>query len=143
MGEARDLGERWFDAIEREASADELAGLLADDVDFFTPVGPVASAAEAAGYIHVFITAFPDARFNIRTWIEDGSMAVAEGNYTGTHTGEMAAPQGTIPPTGRTIDIPYATVFEARDGRIAAHRAYWDNATFMTQLGLMPAPGAG
>ena len=28
MGEARDLGERWFDAIEREASADELAGLL-------------------------------------------------------------------------------------------------------------------
>jgi steroid delta-isomerase-like uncharacterized protein len=143
MGEARDVGQAWFDAIERGDSADQLAALLARDVDFLTPVGPISSAEEAAGYIHVFIDAFPDAKFNVTNWIEDGQMAVAEGRYTGTHTGDMAAPQGTIPATGRSIDVPYARVFQVKDGKLTGHRAYWDNATFMTQLGLMPGPDAG
>ena len=48
---------------------------------------------------------------------------------------------GEVPPTGRSIDLPFTTVFQARDGKLTAHRAYWDNVGFMAQLGLMPGPG--
>jgi hypothetical protein len=31
-------------------------------------------------------------------------------------------------------------IFQARDGKFVSHRIYWDNATFLAQLGLMPEP---
>jgi predicted ester cyclase len=84
--------------------------------------------------------ALPDAAFEIDRWVEEDDAAVAVGRYTGTHTGPLVGPMGEIPATGRAVDVPFATMFEARDGQISAHRAYWDNATFMMQLGLMPRP---
>jgi hypothetical protein len=30
-----------------------------------------------------------------------------------------------------------------REGKIVEHRVYFDQVEFLTQLGLMPAPGAG
>jgi predicted ester cyclase len=74
--------------------------------------------------------------------VEDGERAAVEGTFTGTHTGTLAAPQGEIPATGRTIELPYVDVFEARAGRIAAHRVYYDQMVMLSQLGLAPAPAA-
>jgi hypothetical protein len=33
-------------------------------------------------------------------------------------------------------------VYVVQDGRFTEHRGYWDNVTFMTQLGLMPEPAS-
>lgn len=140
MGEARELGERWFETV-KTGDADAVLALVTDDIDFLTAGTPLSGAEQIAGFTSGYSTAFPDMDFVIRRWIEDGDAAVAEGSFTGTHTGPMQSPMGEIPPTGRSIDLPFTTVFEARDGRLSAHRAYWDNAAFMTQLGLMPAPG--
>ena len=70
MGQARDLGERWFQTV-RGGDADAIAAMLTDDVDFYTPVGVISSPQEAAGYLQGFAVALPDAQFNIRQWIEE------------------------------------------------------------------------
>ena len=140
MGEARELGERWFATV-RGGDAEAIATLLTDDVDFATPVAPVAGPREAAEFVAHYSTWFPDAEFRVDRWIEEGETAVAEGHYTGTHTGTLAGPMGEVPATGKSVDVPFTTVIQARSGRIAAHRAYWDNMSFVMQLGLMPPPG--
>ena len=52
-------------------------------------------------------------------------------------TGPLQTPAGTIPATGKTLQLRFAEVFEMRDGKIKTTRAYWDTATLMRQLGLM------
>jgi steroid delta-isomerase-like uncharacterized protein len=141
MGEAREVGMRWFDAIsggDREA----VRALLADDVEFYSPGTPARSADEIAEAMSGFAEAIPDARFDIGGWHESGETAIAEGVYRGVNSGPLRMPQGEIPATGREVAVPFATVFRARDGRLTVHRAYWDNATFMEQLGLSGAPTA-
>jgi predicted ester cyclase len=114
---------------------------LTEDCDFLSPGGPLNGAKEAAAFAGVFMTAFPDARFEFQAWVESGDTAAAEGKYWGTHTGTLASPQGDIAATGKSVTIPFAAVTKVRDGRVSYHHAYWDNAAFMMQLGLMPSPG--
>ena len=140
MGEAAQLGQRWFDTV-RTGDVGDIEALLSEDCDFYSPGGPVSGPQEAARYVGAFAAAVPDAEFEVNRWIEEGDLAVAEGVYRGTHTGPLVGPQGEIPPTGRHLEVPFTTVFRASGGRISVHRAYWDNATFMAQLGLIPDPG--
>jgi steroid delta-isomerase-like uncharacterized protein len=87
-----------------------------------------------------FATAAPDNHLEARHTWEDGDTVIVEGVYTGTHTGPLAGPGGVIPATGRSFSLPYVDIFQAVDGKFVSHRIYWDNATFLAQLGLMPAP---
>ena len=75
----------------------------------------------------------------LHTW-EDGDTVLVEGVYTGTQTGDLVGPGGTIPATGRSFRLPYLDIFQARDGKFVSHRIYWDNLALLTQLGVVPAP---
>ena len=55
-----------------------------------------------------------------------------------TANGSPAAKPRRIPASGRSFSLPFVDLFQARDGKIVAHRIYWDNATLMAQLGAMP-----
>jgi steroid delta-isomerase-like uncharacterized protein len=136
MGEAREVGQHWFDAISTgdRATAREL---LADDVDFYGPGADAKSADEVADLMTGYAVAIPHAEFDVTAWHEAGDVAIAEGTYRGTHDGPFRTPQGEVPPTGREVAVPFVTGFEARGGKLAVHRAYWDNATFMGHLGLL------
>jgi len=140
MGEARELGERWFATVKTGDGAAVLA-FVAHDIDFLAAGAPLSGSEQVAGFVGGYKAAFPDMDFVLRGWVEEGDTAVAEGSFTGTHTGPLQSPMGEVPPTGRSIDLPFTTVFQARDGKLTAHRAYWDNVGFMAQLGLMPGPG--
>jgi ketosteroid isomerase-like protein len=83
--------------------------------------------------------ALPDARLNLVSALAAGETVAVEGRFTGTFTAPLATPQGEVPPTGRTIDVPYADFFTVRDGRIIAHRVYYDQVQLGMALGLMPA----
>ena len=141
MSEARDVGERWFETVTRGDPA-AIEALLAPSCDFAAPGAALSNASEAARYVAAFADAFPDAAFTIGRWIEAGATAVAEGRYVGTHTGDLATPRGAIPPTRRSVEVPFAAILEAAGGVLSMHRAYWDNVSFFGQLGLMPGPGA-
>ena len=68
--------------------------------------------------------------------------AVVEFVGRGTNTGPLATPQGEIPATGRAIEIPFCDVHRIEDGKITNGRSYFDMATMMRQLGLLPKAAA-
>ncbi|MDR7166963.1 steroid delta-isomerase-like uncharacterized protein [Nocardia kruczakiae] len=115
------------------------ASPFSDDVACEFPSGPLAGIGELRGMIQTFITAFPDLTITVRNIWHDGDGAVAEVSFSGTHTGPLATPQGEVPPTGRAVRFPLVDTFAVKDGKVVEHRGYWDNAAFLTQLGLLPA----
>jgi steroid delta-isomerase-like uncharacterized protein len=133
--------ERFYEAFNR-GDFDAATEVFAPDLETTDPaLGTVHSVEPWRAYGEAFKRALPDARFNLRSALESGETVAVEGTFTGTFTAPLTSPQGEVPPTGRTIDVPYADFFTVRGGRIVAHRVYYDQVQLGTQLGLMPAPG--
>jgi predicted ester cyclase len=68
-----------------------------------------------------------------------GDAAAVEGTFSGTHTGPLATPQGTIPATGRRVSISYCIVGRSRDGKLASGHNHFDLLGILAQLGVVPA----
>lgn len=62
--------------------------------------------------------------------------AAIQGRIVATHTGPLALPSGTVPPSGRTLDLRFALLVEARDGQIVRDDLYFDRLDLSEQLGL-------
>lgn len=59
------------------------------------------------------------------------------GIMEGTFTKPMLTPDGkTIPPTGKAFKLPMCTVGHWTDGVMDEEYLFWDNMTYMKQLGL-------
>ena len=68
-----------------------------------------------------------------------GEWTAVTGVLTGTFTKPMPVGGGTsIPPTGKAFSIPMATIGRWRDGVMVEEFLFWDNQTYMTQIGLAP-----
>jgi steroid delta-isomerase-like uncharacterized protein len=80
--------------------------------------------------------AFPDSKgsFEGAHVASDGSVTL-ELTWRGTHKGNLQMPTGTIPPTGKRIEIRACAVVEISGDRAKAQRHYFDIATMMRQLG--------
>jgi steroid delta-isomerase-like uncharacterized protein len=81
--------------------------------------------------------AFPDVNGEITNAFGSGDQAVLQIVWSGTHTGALVGPGGTIPPTGRRARVDAVQVVKVRDGKIAATDHYFDLMTLLTQLGVM------
>ena len=55
----------------------------------------------------------------------------------GTHSIRMDWFLPGIEPTGRRFEIPTVVAVQFRDGKMAAERIYWDQASVLVQLGLL------
>lgn len=122
----------------------ERAGALADeDMEIMdVPSGRTVRGPEGfADSMRLWIRACPDANVEIIELITgEGGAVTVEFVGRGTHDGPMFSPQGDIPPTGRSLQMRYCEVFRMRDGKIASAHLYYDVATLLGQLGLMPQP---
>lgn len=78
--------------------------------------------------------AFPDARGTIRNIFASGDQAVAEITWEGTHKGDLDAPTGRIPPTGKRVNVPASMVVKVRDGVITESHHYFDMNTLVGQI---------
>jgi hypothetical protein len=67
-----------------------------------------------------------------------GNVTAVTGVFEGTFTKPMPIGNGkTIPPTGKAFKLPMCTVgIWKRDGTMSEEHLYWDNQTFMKQIGL-------
>jgi len=140
MSEARDLVEA-FNRTFNTRAWDRAAAVLSPDVASTAPgVGTVIGIEPFIAFAKGFAVALPDSRLEADTLIVDGNRVVVEGRYTGTHTGPLVTPQGEVPGSGRSLNLPYTDVFEIEAGRIARHRTYYDQMEMAQQLGLMPEP---
>ena len=117
--------------------------LMTPDAEFVMPGGVVAHGpAGASAYTRPFLVAFPDGRHHMDLVLEDGDGVLVEGVWTGTHTGTLATPQGDVPATGRSIALPFTVVYRFDGDRASSVHVYFDQLTFLSQLGLVPAPQA-
>lgn len=90
----------------------------------------------------------PQFAFAPDTRIEQHPIRIAQGNMTavagvmeGTFTQPMQLPNGqVIQPTGRAFRLDMATIGRWENGVMVEEWLYWDNQSFMQQIGLAPAP---
>lgn len=78
------------------------------------------------------------------TRIKQHPVKIANGEWTsvigvmeGTFTKPMKTPDGkTIQPTGKSFKLPMCTVGHWKDGVMDEEHLFWDNQTYMKQLGI-------
>lgn len=83
--------------------------------------------------------AFSDLRGMVHNSAGCGNTAVLEIRWTGTNDGPIETASGTLPATGRSIEIDDAQVYTIEDGKITSMRNYGDFLTMLTQLGVIKA----
>jgi len=89
------------------------------------------------------LTAFPDARYVVESFVESGDKFADEWTFTGTNTGPFRLPDGSeVPATGRPVEIKGMELVEVRDGRIVVDNLYYDFMAAVVQLGLVPQGAA-
>lgn len=68
-----------------------------------------------------------------------GEFTCVTGIMTGTFTRPMPAGDGkVIPPTGKAFSLVMCTVGRWKDGVMVEEWLFWDNATYMKQIGVSP-----
>lgn len=95
---------------------------------------PVNGPAAAAQTMGMFITAFPDLRFEVEREFASGDQGAVCWRVTGTHRGDFAG----IPPTGRQIEYHACAIFQVREDKISRIWTYVDTGLLLRQLGVLP-----
>ncbi len=103
------------------------------------PGAPGMTKEQHRAFLQGMFTAFPDLKFTIEQTIASGDTVVTNWTAAGTHTGPMLTPSGqTIPPTGKKGIVPGSDTMEVKGGKVTRVWAFWDRATLLGQLGLLP-----
>ena len=85
-------------------------------------------------YAAMYITAFPDLRFETEEIIIQGNRAAIVWKAQGTHRGVLL----NIPPTHRTVTVRGVSVMTVEDGKIKRARIIWDMAGLLRDIHLLP-----
>ena len=84
---------------------------------------------------------FPDIHVNSDPYpiqFGSGDWITVVTNATGTFTGEMTLPDGTvIPPTGKKWDVEFGQTTKWHGNRLIVISAFWDAALLRKQIGLV------
>ena len=100
--------------------------------------GEVYDGEEAVrSYYAASRAAFPDQRNEVRTLHHADNAVVVEFDLMGTHRGPLRG----IPPTGREFTCRMIALFLFEGERIVCERVFFDSATILGQLGIIPASG--
>ncbi len=135
------LARNIYDAFNK-GDFERCLSLATEDVEIvLVPFGQVFRGREGfRTFMQGFKTAFPDLTINPTNQVSAEGAVVNEFRAKGTHTGSLFGPAGEIPATGNKIDYAVIEVWGIRDSRLASIRNYFDSATLMQQLGLVPFP---
>ena len=91
-------------------------------------------------YLQNFLTAFPGSKFVVLQTITQGDYVVTNWKASGgAHTGPLHTPSGgEIPPTGKTATVFGSTTALVKNGKVTRSGTFWDMASLLLQLGLLP-----
>jgi steroid delta-isomerase-like uncharacterized protein len=131
---SRAIAERYFQALDRGDVEGALA-CFAPAAEFASPMGTLPFPDGARAYLQGFDRSFKGARVEVTNAVESADQVALEAVWIGRHTGPLPLPDGRVlAATGREARAPFVGIFRVRDGKIVAHRAYWDLAGFLAQL---------
>jgi steroid delta-isomerase-like uncharacterized protein len=83
----------------------------------------------------------PDGRGVITKAFASGNSVTLEVTWTGTQTGPLDVPEGTVPPSGRQWIVPGAQVIIFEGEKIQELRQYFDMMTLLRHIGVASAQG--
>ena len=89
---------------------------------------------EVAAYFEETRAAFPDQRNELLALHHADDAVIVEAMLYGTHLGPFRG----LPPTGREFEMRFCALFLFEDERLVCERVYFDTATILGQLGLLP-----
>ena len=81
----------------------------------------------------------PDFKIEVVSLFVAGDWVGAEWIQSGTYTGDVAGTEVT----GRHFSGRGASIIELREGKIRREAIYWDELSFLRQLGVMPEASSG
>jgi steroid delta-isomerase-like uncharacterized protein len=137
MASAREISDRYTDLINAH-DADGIGALFADEGVFTEPAGEFKGRDAIVEYWRRMFEAFPDMQGRDDLKAEAGDTAFNEWTFGATHSGPWETPEGSIPATGKRVTLRGCDLVAVKDGRIYEQRAYYDQLSLMTQLGLVP-----
>jgi len=113
---------------------------FAPDFEFVTPFGKITTAEDHEQLAQTFNAAFPGMAHIVDAAWELDDVVFIEGTWRGTQTGPMMLPTGDqLPPTGVTVEFGWAGIARLDAGLMTSVHVYFDVASFLGQLGLVPA----
>ena len=104
-----------------------------EDVTVVTSNGDVTGLENFKGYYANYLNGFSDGEFIIVHVFSQGDMLVKQWHFKGTHDGEFFG----IPATNKTLDLTGTTIVKMKDGKVLQEQDFFDNYTFLSQLGLL------
>jgi steroid delta-isomerase-like uncharacterized protein len=89
--------------------------------------------------VEVYATAFPDMhRILLDFYVKDDeNKVIVELTLNGTHNGPLDLGKGSIPPTGKTIEVPCCDVWTIENGKIKSFHCYNAGTILLGQIGLL------
>jgi hypothetical protein len=100
---------------------------------------PIYGRAEHSAAMRELVGTFPDVRVHTPYPIQfgEGDWITVVTNVTGTFTGGMLLPDGSVmPPTGKSFDVEFVQTSKWQGDQLVVIGAFWDAAKQATQLGL-------
>jgi ketosteroid isomerase-like protein len=129
------LVRRTLEAMNAREFGAPLTGPVADDVEIHDlPRGIVVHGPKGFDQYHRDLhTAFPKSRMIVtNVQATDEQVFVEFRCPDAQNTGRL----GLIHPTGRSVTLDFAGVYEIKDGKITKVRFYYDGGALMHQLGI-------
>jgi ketosteroid isomerase-like protein len=142
MGSSADRAAVLVQAIEATVTGDSrvVRDLYTDDVQGWSPVMTVSSAAELAVELEDRQEAFTDIELDLTPLDVGADQACVEWVATATHSGPLVVDEDVmIGPTGGRFTLRGITVADFDGDRIRAFRQYWDEVSLLEQLELIPS----
>jgi carboxymethylenebutenolidase len=142
---AKELEKLWADHLDGEFVSKDVEATLATMVEDASvnhvPVNTGGHGKEALRtfYRDDFIPSWPDdLQMTVINRVIGDSQLVEELRLRFTHSKRMDWFLPGVPPTDRPVDVDFVVVVQFRGDKLACERIYWDQATVLRQVGLLP-----
>lgn len=129
----------FYDGFNRR-DMDKVLSLVTSDAKW-TNIAFNANFSGHSGYrdfVGNWTTAMPDCKVEVINVVVGEEWTAVECIGRGTHTGPMVGPQGNIPATQKKVELKFCELLRLKDGQINEGRVYFDAATLLRQLGVLP-----
>ena len=141
LDENKALARRLYEEVFGRGNLDAADAILAGDCVSHGPGMQATAGTESIKRQAMLLrTAIPDLWVTLHEQVAEGDRVASRWTGSGTHSGPLMMPAGTVPPTGRRIAFDEIRIDRCVGGRIVESWFIPDRMGLWQQLGLLPGP---
>jgi predicted ester cyclase len=131
----KSLVHRFFDEGINQNKSGVFDEIIAPNYVNYNLPAPVPGPEGLRQVVAMFKEGFPDLHATVEAVIGENDRVATRGYITGTHRG----PFMNIPPTGKSISVPFCDIWRIENGKAVENWVQMDMLGLMQQLDLIPA----